>query len=70
MKIKPKIGFAAVDFEGTILAWSVAGFANQVRKSVGEAWCIDPVKGWKDARKSGYRVIKIQIKPAMGAGGP
>jgi len=64
-QIKPRIGFAAVDCDGMIMPWSVAALAKQVRDNVGDSWINNdnPTRkdGWENARKCGYKIIKIKI---------
>lgn len=63
-----EVAFTAVQqFPSTkpmILPWATASTATAVRKEVGEAWDIDgegAEAGWKKAKKSCIRVIKIHM---------
>ena len=56
--VKPLVAFAAVR-DGVIHGWSVNMYAYQVRNVVGD----NCHGGWADAKRSGFRVIKVRIEP-------
>lgn len=56
--VKPLVAFAAVR-DGTIWAWTVQLSAKHVRDTVGNEYS----GGWAEAKRYGYRVIKVRIEP-------
>lgn len=66
MKKRPRHCFAAVDYTGWILLWTIAGTAKQVRYEVGRVYStgdeIDAVAGWQNAKNEhGITVKKIKL---------
>ncbi len=45
-----------------IMAWTICGSAEGVRRTIGKQWdSEDPKTGWKAAKIEGIRVIKIDL---------
>jgi hypothetical protein len=66
MPARKQMAFAATDTlvqPPHILAWTINGTARAVRNEIGKAWRRDdPSEGWKEAKRDGMRVVKIEMR--------